>query len=255
MKKIAAISAGCAILILGLFLLFNNSSVQDTPIPAHSPSQTTAKVEISEEAPIELPFADPTEPAADDEFPITKEQFDSLTKEDQNQLMEEFITSFWEKELGISDETNAEEKSLSLEIYNRPYMHTLTEREYLQLSPEDREKADAEIGENCQEIRSYVLGVVAETDTLMANKDFVIAEAYLVYVLEMGRELGANKEGLLLKRAMGISCRNRALNEMVKLYTQTGDNSMVQIAQEQLSEIPKEIKEIRTAVEQGELNN
>ncbi len=202
-----------------------------------------------------MPFADSTEPAADDDFPITKEQFDSLTKEDQNQILEEFVTDFWEKELGISDETNAEEKSLSLEIFNRPYMHTLTEREYLQLSPEDRERADAEIGENCREMRSYVLDVVAETESLMADKEYVNAEAYLVHVLEMGRELGANKEGLLVTRFFGISCRNRALKGMVKLYTQTGDNSRVQMAREQMSENKKEIEEIKIAVQQSETNN
>jgi len=255
MKKIAAIFVGCAVLISGLFLLFGNSSDQDTPNLSRSPSQTPAKVEISEEIPVELPFADTTEPAADDDFPITKEQFDSLTKEDQNQILEEFVTDFWEKELGISDETNAEEKSLSLEIFNRPYMHTLTEREYLQLSPEDRERADAEIQENCWEIRSYVLDVVAETESLMVDKEYVNAEAYLVHILEMGRGLGVNKEGLLLTRAMGISCKSRALKGMVKLYTQTGDNSRVQMAREQLSKIPEEIKEIRTAVEQSEPNN
>lgn len=243
------------VLIAGLFLLFGNSSDQDTLVQEPVQSQKPAKVEISQEAPVELPFVDPTEPPVDNVFPITKEQFDSLTKEDQNQILEEFVTDFWEKELGISDEINAEEKSLSLEIFNRPYMRTLTEREYLRLSPEDRERADAEIGENCREIRSYVLDVVAEAESLMADKGYVNAEAYLVYVLEMGRELGANKEGLLLTRAMGISCKGRALKGLVKLYTQTGDNSMVQIAREQLSEIPREVKEIREAVEQSEANN
>ena len=254
MKKIAAISAGCAVLISGLFLLFNNLSDQAAQIANRSPVQRPAKVEILQEAPVELPFVDPTEPPADDDFPITKEQFESLSQTDQNEILEEFVADFWEKELGLS-ETDAEEKYLSLEIFARPYMHTLTEREYLQLSPEDRERADAEFVQNCQEIRSYVLDVVTKAESLIADKDYLNAEAYLVYILEMGRELDANKEAWLPTRFFGISCKSRALKELVKLYTQTGDNSMVQIAQEQLSEIPKEIKEIREAVEQGEANN
>lgn len=255
MKKIAAISAGCIVLILGLFLLFGNSSDQDMLITESQTSQTPAKVEISQEAPVELPFPDPTEPPADDDFPITKKQFESLSKEDQNEIMVEFVADFWEKELGISDETNAEKKSLSLEIFNRPYMRTLTEREYLQLSPEDRERADAEIGENCRQIRSYVLDVVAEAESLVADKEYVNAEAHLVYILEMGRELGANKEGMALTRLIGISCRNRALNGLVKLYTQTGDNSRIRMAQEQISENQREIKEIAEMVQQSEINN
>lgn len=253
MKKIAAIVAGCAILISGLYLLFGNSSDKDTPIPAHSPSQVPAKVEDSQKAPEELQAAEPTPPAVDD-FPITTEQFESLPQADQQEILEEYVLDFWEKELGLP-ETTAEEKSLSLEIFNRPYMRTLTEREYLQLSPEDRERADAEIGENCREMRSYVLDVVAETESLMADKEYVNAEAYLVHILEMGRELGANKEGLLVTRFFGISCRNRALNGLVKLYTKTGDNSRAQMAREQMSENQREIKEIAKMVQQSEANN
>jgi len=255
MKKIVAISAGCAVLVVGLFLFFGNSSGHDTLIPEPVQSQIPAKVEVSQETPVELPFADPTEPPAEDDFPITKEQFESFSKEDQNQILEEFVADFWETELGISDETNTEKKSLSLEIFNRPYMLTLTEREYLQLSPEDRERADAEIGENCRQIRSYVLDVVAETESLMAEKDYLNAEAHLLYVLEMGRELTVDKEGMALTRLVGISCENRALDGMIKLYTQSGDNSKVQIAREQMSENQKEIKEIAEMVQQSEAGN
>ena len=255
MKKIAAISAGCVVLISGFFLLFGNSSDQDTPVPEPAQSQPLAKVKISQEALAELQVEEQAEPTEEDDFPIAKEQFESLSKENQNQILEEFVADFWEKELGISDETNAEEKSLSLEIFNRPYMLTLTEREYLQLSPEDRERADAEIGDNCRQIRSYVLDVVAETESLMAEKDNLNAEAHLLYVLEMGRELTVDKEGMALTRLVGISCENRALDGMIKLYTQTGDNSKVQIAREQMSENQKEIKEIAEMVQQSEAGN
>ncbi len=230
--------ASFVILALGVFLFFNGSTGEDSPTPKPAPSPVEAVQEIDD----------------NEQSDVTRDEFDQLSQEQQDKMLEEFVLDFWEKELGLA-ETAADEKSLSLEIFARPYMHTLTEREYLQLSPEDREKADAEIQENCREIRSYVLDVVAETESLMADKDYLIAEAYLVHILEMGRELGVNKEGLLLTRAMGISCKGRALKELVKLYTQTGDDSRVQMAQEQLSGIPKEVEEIRKAVEQSEANN
>ena len=255
MKKIAAFVAVCAVLVAGLFMFFDNSLEQDEPIPKSVQPQSPAKVEISHVAPEELQVAEAVEPLPEDDFPITKEQFESLPQVEQQEILEEFVADFWEKELSISDETSAQEKSLSLEIFNRPYMMTLTEREYLQLSPEDRERADAEIGENCQEIRSYVLDVVAEAESLVADKEYVYAEAYLVYVLEMGRELGANKEGMALTRLIGISCRNRALDGLIKLYTQTGDNSKVRMAREQMSENQQEIKEIAEIVQQSEANN
>ena len=255
MKKIAAFVAVCAVLVAGLFMFFDNSLEQDESIPESVQHQSPAKIEFSHIAPEESQVADVVEPPQEDDFPITKGQFDSLPQAKQQEILEEFVADFWEKGLNISDETNAEEKSLSLEIFNRPYLLTLTEREFLQLSPEDREKAMAEIGENCQEIRSYVLDVVAEAESLVADKDYLIAEAYLVHILEMGRELGANKEGMALTRLVGISCRGRALDGLVKLYSQTEDTSMVQMAQEQLSENQKEIKEIAEMVQQTEANN
>ena len=133
-------------------------------------------------------------------------------------------------------------------------MHTLTEREYLQLSPEDRERADAEIDENMREIRNYYIDVVAEAESLMADKDYLTAEAYLVYLLERGRELGANKEALVFTRALGVGGRRAALRALVRLYTLTGDNSGLQMAQALLSEEDEKWVEIRAAAKQREAN-
>ena len=133
-------------------------------------------------------------------------------------------------------------------------MHTLTEREYLQLSPEDRERADVEIDKKMREIRSYYIDVAAEVESLIADKDYLTAEAYLVNILEMGIELGDNKEGLVLTRALAVGCRRRASRVLVKLYTLTGDNSGVQMSREQLSQDEEEMKEIRTAAKHREAN-
>lgn len=238
MKKIPSVLASFVILALGLFLFFNGSTGEDspTPKPAPSPVEATRKIDDNEQS-----------------ESVTQDGFDQLSQEQQDKMLEEFILDFWEKELGLA-ETDAEENNLSLEIFARPYMHTLTEREYLQLSPEDRERVDAEIEENLRETRNYYNGVAAEAESLMADKDYVTAEAYLVYILEMGRELGANKEGLLLPRALGVGVRRRALRVLVKLYTLTGDNSGVQMAREQLSEQDEEMEEIRKAAQHRDAN-
>ena len=245
MKKIPSVLAGFVILALGLFLFFNGSTGEDspTPKPAPSPVEATRKIDDNEQS----------ESVIGDYSSVTQDEFDQLSQEQQDKMLEEFVLDFWEKELGLA-ETDAEENNLSLEIFARPNMHTLTEREYLQLSPEDRERADAEIDENMREIRSYYIDVVAEAKSLMADKDYLTAEAYLVYLLEMGRELGANKEGLVFTRALGVGGRRAALRALVKLYTLTGDNSGVQMAREQLSEEEEEMEEIRTAAKQREAN-
>jgi len=245
MKQVAGVLAAVIVVALGILLLgdsFNEDDSTSEPISSDAGSSPPSP---------EIAVA---EPSTDDDSCFTRDEFDQLSQEEQDKMLEEFVLDFWEKELGLL-EADTKERKLSLEIFNRPYMRTLTEREFLQLSPEDQEKAMAEIGEDCHEIRSYVLNMVAEAESLIANRDYVNAEAYLVYVLEMGRELTANKEGMALTRLVGISCENRALDGLVKLFTQTGDNPKVQMAQEQLSENQKEIKEIAKEVQQSGADN
>ncbi len=194
---------------------------------------------------------EPSESAGDDSS-VTQDEFDQMPQDQQDRMLEEFVLDFWEKELGLS-EADAEKENLSLEIFARPYAHTLTEREFSQLSPEDREKAMAEVMENLPEVRRYVMGVViARAESLMAEKDYLGAEAYFVHGLEVGREFSVNKDGLIITRLVGMACEKVALNGLVKLYTQTGDNSKVQMAREQLSEIEEEVQEIKRTAKEAE---
>jgi len=140
MKKTAAILMVFVLLVAGIFfMLFNNSSGQDTPMP-----ETTQT------------------PPAEDDFPITKEQFESLPIVEQQEILEEFVADFWQDELAPVEIAAPEKKYLSLDIFNRPYMQTITEREFSQLSPEDQEKAIAETTETCREIRVHILDVIAQ---------------------------------------------------------------------------------------------
>ena len=255
MKKIAAIVAGCAILISGLYLLFVNSSSQDTPISGRSASQVPAKVEISQEAPVELEVAEPAQkPAAADDFPITKEQFESLPQAEQQEILEEFVADFWQDELAPAEAPAREKRYISLDIFGRPYMQTITEREFFELSPEDQEKAMAETTQTLRDIRVHVFGIIDQARQSMANNDDLSTEANLIYGLEMGRELSANKDGLIITRLVGIACEKVALNEMVKLYTKAGDFSKVQIAQEQLRDIETEVEDIKNTAKEFEAN-
>ena len=254
MKKIAAIFTGCAILISGFFLLFGNSSGKDKPMPEPSQSQTPAKVGISQEAPVELEVAEPAEPAADDDFPITKEQFEQLSQDEQKEILEEFVADFWQGELAAPETPAPDRKYISLDIFNRPYMQTITEREFFELSPEDQEKAIAETTETCREIRVHIQDVIAQARDSMANNDYISTEAHLIYGVGVGRELNANKDGMFITRLVGIACEKAALNEMVTLYTRAGDFSKVQIAQEQLRDIETEVEEIRSTAKEFEAN-
>ena len=245
MKKIPSVLASFIMLALGLFLFFNGSTGEDSPTPKPAPLPVEATQRIADN--------EQSESVIGDYSSVTQDEFDQLSREQQDKMLEEFVLDFWEKELGPA-ETEAEENYLSLEIFARPYVHRLTECEYLQLSPDDRKRADAEIEENMREMRKYGIDVATEAESLMADKEYVSAEAYLIYILQMGRELGANKDDLVLTRALGVGYRRAALRKMVKLYTLTGDNSGVQMAQALLSEEDEKMVEIRTAAKQREAN-
>jgi len=88
----------------------------------------------------------------------------------------------------------------------------------------------------------------------MVNNDNLSTEANLIYGLEVGRELSANKDGMIITRLVGIACEKVALNEMVKLYTRAGDFSKVQIAQGQLRDIEIEVEDIKNTAKEFEAN-
>ena len=255
MKKMEVIFAGCAVLISGLFLLFNNSSGQETPILEHSASQVPAKVEDSQKAPVELEVAEPAQQPVVDDFPITKEHFESLPQTEQNEILEEFVADFWQGELAAPEAPASDRKYISLDIFNRPYMQTITEREFFELSPEDQEKAMAETMKNLSDIRAHVINdIIAKARESMANNDYLSTEANLIYGLEVGRELSANKDGMIITRLVGIACEKVALNDMVNLYTRAGDLSKVQIAKEQLQDIEMEAEDIKNTAKEFEAN-
>jgi hypothetical protein len=243
MKKITGVLAGCVILALVIFLLLNdsrdkdNSTLKAVPLNATSGSEASAGQQ-------EIKDNKPSGPEVTSDSSVTQDEFKQLPQEQQDEMMEEFIIDFWEKELGLQD-TSLEDKRLSLDIFNRPYMKTITESEYFQLSPEDQEKAMAEVVDTARKTRSFVMDVIAQGKFYVANNDYVRAEAYYIYAWEVGREFTTNKEGMYITRLVGISCEKNALNELVKVYDHFGEHSKVQKARGRLTDLEKEVEEMK----------
>jgi hypothetical protein len=244
MKKIIRVLLSLVILSLVLIVLFNKSSETDSPT-----SQPPKEVEQEQ-----VKQGNSAGSTVDDETIFTSDEFGQLSRQEQDEMMDEYLLDFWAKELGLT-EPNAEGQNLSLEIFNRPYMYTLTEKEFFRLSKEDQEKAIAEITDNCRQVRSYVMDLKAEAEKCMNNKDYKNAEAYYVHCLQTGRELSVDKDGLLISRLVGIACEKAGLNGLVRLYEKTGENSNLQMAREQLSEIDREVEEIKRTAKESEANS
>ena len=250
MKKIAAILTGCILLIIGLFLVVNNPSDKSTPTLESIPSETTSTAAIPADKSGQPPDKRPTKPTTPDDSSITKEQFEQLPRDEQDKRVEEFVDGFWKAESGVSEQTIPERKYLSLDVFSSPYMQTINEREYWQLSPEDRETAIVEVMDSCRQYRIHILDVIAQAQACASNNDYMRAEAYLISGLERGRALSANKEGLLITRLVGIACQKVSLKEMERLYTRMSAHSKVQMAQRQLQDLETEVEEIRETAQE-----
>jgi len=254
MKKTAAIVAGGVLVVLGLTSLFRGSASPEEPpvdveesrsTPAPAPRMTARSPEP--EAGTKL--AKPVEP---NDSVITKEQFEQMSSEDRDRAIKAFVAAFWASELGSPAESISQEPQLSLDVFGRPCMRTVSEREFFQLSPEDQEKVMAETVESLRQMRAHARDIVAEARECMANLDYTRAEAGLISSLETGRELAADKDGMFITRVVGIACQKAALNQMVTLYDATGDLAKVQTARAHLQDLEAEMDEMRNAAQQTE---
>jgi len=244
-KKTAAILAGCLLAAAGLFLLLDSGPDEDAPISETIDSPTTSRVGGSADNSDQTRDARPSKPTTPEDSAITKEQFERLSAQDQKKLMEEFVAGFWQGELAGLQEAVPEQKYLSLDVFSSPYMHTIKESEFAQLSPEAREKAMSEVMVNCRDYRAHFFGVIAEAKVAVGSGDYPRAEALLISGLERGRGLSADKEGLLITRLVGIGGQRASLRQMERLYAKTGDRSRAGMVQGQLQGLDAEMQEIR----------
>ena len=253
MKKTAAVLAVCLTLVLLIFLVFRDrpgGEPRDSEnLGRQRPTANGAGPERSEH----LQQGPATETrTAGDAGPKTKEQFEQLSADEQQRVVEGFVGDFWKEEFGLPEETARAKSYLSLDVFSSPYMHTIKEAEFAQLSPADQEKAISEVIITCREYRAHILDVVAKAKASTAGNDYVRAEAYLISGLERGRGLTADKEGLLITRLVGIACQKACLKEMERLYTKTGDAPKLQMARGNLMDLDAETQEIRDSVQQSE---
>jgi len=252
-KKTAGILAGCLLAAAGLFLLLDRGPDEDTPISETIDSPTMSTVGGSEDNSDRLQGTRPSKPTTPADSTITKEQFERLSPQDQNKVMEEFVAGFWQGELGRLQEAVPERKYISLDVFSSPYMHSIKESEFAQLSPEDREKAMSEVMVAVWDYRAHAFGVIAEAKVAVGSGDYPRAEALLISGLERGRGLSADKEGLLITRLMGIAYQRASLRGMERLYAKTGDRSRAGMVQGQLQGLEAEMQEIRDSAREAEV--
>ncbi len=248
--KRAAIITGCAMLALALLSLLGNSSADSTPA-AEEPSCTMSPPGGFSGAPSpDAVDIEPLHKPVTSDSSISKEEFEQLSPEGRHEIMEQFVESFWEYESAASPQSEPQSEYISLNVFGRPYMRTVTESEFFQLSGEDREKVMAETVECCRQTRIYIKDTVARARLSIADGDYVTGEAHLIAALETGRDLNRNKDGMFVTRLVGIACQKAALKEMTRLYAVTGEHGKLETAQTQLHGLDMEVEDIRAAAQQ-----
>ena len=245
MHKTALILLGCVVVGLGLAALFMVLSGDETVAPEPPSAETMLPSQTSAGSAARSGGMSRVEPAAQEDSTITREEFDEMSEEEQNEAMEAFISAFWAMESGDANDAVVDDEYISLDLFGRPYMSTITEGEFWQLSPEDQEKAMAEIMDSCRESRRRIFEIVAQAQASIAGNDYVRAEAHLLSSLERGRELSANRDGLLITRLVGIACQKAALNEMTGMYTKLGDQRKAESSRAYLQDLDAEVEQMR----------
>ena len=247
MHKTALILLGCAMGGLGLAALFRGLSGDETAGPEPPSVGTMLSSQSSAGSAARSGGMSRVEPVAEEDSAITREEFDEMSEEEQNEAMEAFISTFWAMESGDASDTAEDDEYISLDLFGRPYMTTMTEDEFWQLSPEDQEKAMGEIMDSCRESRSRIKEIIAQAQASIAGNDYVRAEAHLLSSLERGRELSANRDGLFITRLVGIACQKAALNEMTGMYTKLGDQRKAGSSRAYLQDLDAEVEQMRQA--------
>ena len=187
----------------------------------------------------------PAEANSDEPSQITKEQFEQLSPQEQDKAVEQFIARYWRGELGLVEEPAQQRQYLSLDVFSSPYMFTIKEAEFRELSAEDQERAMVEVGALCRQYRDEYRDLAARARESIANNDYLRAEASLISGLERARELTADKEGLLITQLVGIACQTFCLDEMERLYVKTSEPSKLARTRWRLDQLEAEKEEMR----------
>lgn len=135
--------------------------------------------------------------------------------------------------------------SKTIEFSDKPYVFTITEKEYVSLKPKDQTQVMNEIMATAGTIRKIAKQVQAMAQTAISAKDYEKGEHYFEAVLQLGKLSTRDPDNMLIVRLVGIAVQNLALNEMVSLYTTTNQQEKVEAAKKELQILKAESERIK----------
>ena len=185
--------------------LFSNSREDDTPVETEDkvhPSYTTNAHSRSVAVVEEQPEAE--------EFVETKVEAPSNV-EVQEVVVEPVI------DVPMEVETEPED-IVSLDSFDRPYNHTITEEDFLKMSPEDQREVIDEVVADAGELKMGVIGCYQETQELIKAGNYSAAEEMVSEILDASIAYDGGEGTLTLCRVMSLNSQNDLLGIMSLIY-------------------------------------
>ncbi|MHC4131104.1 MAG: hypothetical protein ACYSSP_07930 [Planctomycetota bacterium] len=152
---------------------------------------------------------------------------------EKNKAIEVLMSIDWEK---------------PIEFSGRPYFFSMTEKDYISLRPDDQNEAIEQIMATSTTIRQITYELVALGEDAESSEDYEKAEHYFSTGIRFGKLIGQNKDAMIIVRLVGIAAAKKSLDEIINLYTKTGQQEKLQKAQNQFEALEEEAEKIKAKV-------
>lgn len=212
--------------------LFNNSQKDDTPVetedkayPPFTANAHSGSVAVAEEQP-EV-----------EEFVETKVEAPSNVKGEEVAA---------EPMIDVPMEVETEpEDIVSLDSFDRPYNHTITEEDFLKMSPEDQREVIDEVVADAGELKMGAMGCYQETQELIKAGNYSAAEEKVSEILDASIAYDGGEGTLTLCRVMSLNSQNDLLGIMSQVYDAPNSTDAKAQVDERMKEIGESMKTLR----------
>ena len=132
-----------------------------------------------------------------------------------------------------------------IEFSGKPYLFSLTEKEYISLKPSDQQTVTKDVMSAASNIKKITRELLSRGKAAMEAQKHEEAKRCFQTAYQLGNLLTRDPEAVLIGRLVGISVEQMALNELIPLYSQTNQQEKLVLAQQQLKASNDDAKAIK----------
>ena len=217
----------CCLALLGISQNDDTSvETEDAVHPAFTSSAPSRSVTVEEEQPEAEELVEP--------------EVEALSNVDAKEVAAEPMI-----EAPMEIETEPEEM-VSLDSFDRPYNHTVTEESFLKMSPEDQREVIDDVVADARELKMGVMGCYQETQELIKAGDYSAAEKKVSEILDASIAYDGGEGTLTLSRVIGLNSQNDLLGMMSQIYgaaNRTHEKAEVDDRMQEIGESTKTLRE------------